>query len=62
MIPALIAKADAAKRSNADELAVWGTGAPRREFMYVDDLADALVFLMRHYSGRSMSISASATT
>lgn len=50
VIPALIAKADAAKRSNADTLPVWGTGAPRREFMYADDLADALVFLMQHCS------------
>ena len=50
VIPALIAKADAAKRSKVDTLAVWGTGAPRREFMYVDDLADALVFLMRNCS------------
>ena len=40
----------AAKRTNAEELVVWGTGSPRREFMYVDDLADALVFLLRHYS------------
>src|SRR5580765_4175874 len=50
VVPALMAKADAAKRTNAEELVVWGTGSPRREFMYVDDLADALVFLLRHYS------------
>ena len=50
VVPALMAKADAAKRANAAELVVWGTGSPRREFMYVDDLADALVFLLRHYS------------
>lgn len=50
VIPALIAKAHAARRQNAKEIAVWGTGKPQREFMYVDDLADALVFLMKHYS------------
>jgi GDP-L-fucose synthase len=51
VVPALIAKADAAKRQKAEELVVWGTGGPRREFMYVDDLADALVFLLKNYSG-----------
>jgi GDP-L-fucose synthase len=51
VVPALIAKADAAKRQNAEELVVWGTGRPRREFMYVNDLADALVFLLKNYSG-----------
>ena len=50
VVPALMAKAAAAKQTNAGELVVWGTGSPRREFMYVDDLADALVFLLRHYS------------
>ena len=50
VIPALIAKANAAKRNNKSELVVWGTGAPRREFMYADDLAAALVFLLKHYS------------
>src|SRR3974390_2586797 len=49
VIPALIAKAHAAKQ-NGGELVVWGSGAPKREFLYVEDLADALVFLMRHYS------------
>lgn len=50
VIPALIAKAQSAKNNNSGELVVWGTGKPRREFMYVDDLADALVFLLKHYS------------
>ena len=50
VIPALIAKANSAKRNNKSELVVWGTGAPRREFMYADDLAAALVFLLKHYS------------
>ena len=48
---ALIAKAHAAKEAGADELVVWGSGTPLREFMYVDDVADALVFLMENYSG-----------
>ena len=50
VIPALIAKTHAAKVAHQDAVVVWGTGAPRREFMYVDDLADALVFLLQHYS------------
>jgi GDP-L-fucose synthase len=51
VIPALIAKTHAAKLAREDAVTVWGTGTPRREFMYVDDLADALVFLLKHYSG-----------
>ena len=50
VVPALIAKAHAVKQRKANELVVWGSGAPLREFMYVDDLADALVFLMQHYN------------
>jgi len=50
-VPALIAKAHAAKIHGSGEIVVWGTGTPLRELMYVDDLADAVVFLMRHYSG-----------
>lgn len=53
VIPALIAKAHAAKVSGAKEVEVWGTGSPRREFLEVDDLADALVFLLKHYTGES---------
>jgi len=49
VIPALLAKAHAAKMGDG-RISVWGTGTPRREFMYVDDVADALIFLMRHYS------------
>src|SRR5205807_10397185 len=40
-----------AKMSGAASVAVWGTGKPRREFLAVDDLADACVFVMKHYSG-----------
>jgi GDP-L-fucose synthase len=50
VVPSLIAKAHAAKTAGADHLGVWGSGEARREFLYVDDLADALVFLMRTYS------------
>jgi len=49
VVPALMAKAHAAKTGGGD-IVVWGTGKPRREFLFADDLADALVFLMRHYS------------
>lgn len=51
VIPALIRKAVAARDAGADAMTVWGTGTPLREFMHVDDLADALVFLLRTYSG-----------
>lgn len=50
VIPALIAKAHTAKENKSGEIVVWGTGKPRREFLYVDDLADALIFLHKHYS------------
>ncbi|MDO8788856.1 MAG: GDP-L-fucose synthase [Sulfuritalea sp.] len=46
VLPALIRKAHEAMQRGDDELVVWGSGAPRREFLYVDDLADACVFLM----------------
>jgi GDP-L-fucose synthase len=51
VIPALMRKAHEAKVSGAAELIVWGSGMPRREFLHVDDAADALVHLMTHYSG-----------
>jgi GDP-L-fucose synthase len=53
VVPALIAKMHRAKTIGAKEMEIWGTGAPRREFLHVDDLADALVFLMEHYSDES---------
>lgn len=46
VLPSLIRKAHTAKVSGSDELVVWGSGAPRREFLYVDDMADACIFLM----------------
>lgn len=51
VLPALMAKAHAAKNEYVPSLGVWGSGTPRREFLYVDDAADALVFLMKNYSG-----------
>ena len=47
---ALLSRFHAAKVARAPEVAVWGTGTPRREFLYVDDLADACLFLMQTYS------------
>jgi GDP-L-fucose synthase len=48
---ALLRRFHEAKLAGAAEVAVWGTGRPRREFMFVEDAADACVHLMRHYSG-----------
>jgi GDP-L-fucose synthase len=48
---ALIRRFHEAKVSGAPNVAVWGTGTPRREFLAADDLADACVFVMKHYSG-----------
>ena len=48
---ALIRRAHEAKLAGAPSMTVWGTGSPRREFLAVDDLADACIFVMKHYSG-----------
>jgi GDP-L-fucose synthase len=50
VLPAMIRKFNDAKESGQREVVIWGTGTPRREFLHVDDLADACLFLMRHYS------------
>lgn len=49
VLPALIRKFYEAKQENKDAVILWGTGAPKREFLHVDDLADACVYLMHHY-------------
>ncbi len=50
VLPALIRKFHEAKLAGAAEVLMWGTGTPKREFLHVDDLADAAVYLMRNYS------------
>jgi GDP-L-fucose synthase len=50
VLPALIRKFHEAKTANQNTVTVWGDGSPLREFLYADDLADALVFLMQHYN------------
>lgn len=50
VLPALIRKIHEAKQNNDDKVLVWGTGRPRREFLYADDLADACYFLMQTYN------------
>jgi GDP-L-fucose synthase len=71
VIAALIRKMHEAKINGNNTVEIWGTGKPRREFIYVDDLADACLFLMSHYndeepinigSGTSLSISVLAET
>jgi len=53
VVAALQVKIHRAKQSGAPSVELWGTGTPRREFLYVDDLADALVFMVKHYSEES---------
>lgn len=50
VIPALLMKANSAKAQGASEWRIWGSGTPLREFLHVDDLADALVFMLKFYS------------
>ncbi|HEY9012628.1 MAG TPA: GDP-L-fucose synthase [Devosia sp.] len=51
VLPALMRKAHEAKLSGARTMEIWGSGSAMREFLHVDDCADALVFLLKHYSG-----------
>ena len=51
VLPALIRKFHEAKVNNSEVVEIWGTGTPLREFLYVDDMADACVFLMENYDG-----------
>ena len=71
VLPALIRKVIDARAAKNDQVVIWGSGKPLREFMHVDDLADALVFLLRNYSeeqhinvgsGQELSISDLAIT
>ena len=49
VLPALIRKIHEAKKNNISEVVMWGTGSPKREFMHVDDLAEACIYLMKNY-------------
>ena len=53
VIPALMVNAHKGKLNNSPKLNVWGSGTPKREFLYIHDLADALVHLLKNYSGKS---------
>ncbi len=50
VLPALMSKIHSAKQAGHSEVEIWGTGTPLREFLYVTDLADACVYLLKHYS------------
>jgi GDP-L-fucose synthase len=54
VLPALIRKFHEAKTNNSPDVTVWGTGSPRREFLFADDLAEACLFLMENYNGREL--------
>ncbi|WP_109695544.1 GDP-L-fucose synthase [Chitinophaga deserti] len=54
VLPALIRRFHEAKQAGKDAVTVWGSGTPKREFLYADDLAEACVFLMEQYNGREL--------
>src|SRR5256886_5013627 len=53
VVAALIRRLHQSKQDGSSTVAVWGTGTPRREFLFVDDLADACAFVLEHYTGES---------
>ena len=54
VLPALISRLHEAKMNNAVEVRIWGSGLPKREFLFADDLADACYFLMQNYNGKQL--------
>jgi GDP-L-fucose synthase len=54
VLPALIRKFDAAKSQGDESVEIWGTGSPRREFLHVDDLADAILYLLQNYDDEAI--------
>jgi GDP-L-fucose synthase len=54
VLPALIRRVVLAKRKNEPTVTIWGTGNPRREFLHVDDLADACYFSLQSYNGHGL--------
>lgn len=54
VLPALISKINHAKKEHSDSVVIWGTGTPMREFMHVDDLAEACYFLMKNYNEKEL--------
>ncbi len=56
VLPALMRRFHEARLAGASEVTVWGTGTPRRELLHVDDLADACLFVMRHYQDRDLHL------
>jgi GDP-L-fucose synthase len=54
VLPALIRRIVLAKKNNESSVTIWGTGTPRREFLHVDDLADACYFLLKNYNDQGL--------
>lgn len=54
VLPALIRKFHTAKQENSSSVEIWGTGSPKREFLHVDDLAEACLFLLKNYDGKEL--------
>ena len=54
VLPALLRKFHTAKKEGNSDVEIWGTGAPKREFLHVDDLASACFFLLQHYNEKEL--------